>query len=579
MSITRFVQHVALLALVGAALLTGDCALAAQPLNIGSLQGLLSLDGHIDVLEDPDQSLSLDDVRAPANADRFVTLAGSSATFGFSPSAYWVRLALDNNSDESTTALLRQDYPLIDDLELWREDERGAWEVVETGDRRVFSSREIDHQQFIFRLSVPARSSRTVYLRYASGGSMNIGLSISDDTTLVGVLSREQLGYGIYFGGFIALLLYNLFLFIAVRDRAFFYYLLYLASYGTYFAIHNGLTFQFLWPDSPWWGNKSLVVLLSLSLFWGLAFSRNILSSERTSPRLDRVAAAIQWAAALGLLGAIILPYAQIVLVLALMSVLAPPVLIAMGAAGLFAGHRAARYFLLAWSTLLVGVIVYMLKTFGFLPHNFITQNGFQIGSLIEMALLSLALASRVNELQRDSVTDPLTGLFNRRSFDESLREEYARSGRYGQPLSLMLIDVDHFKTYNDNYGHQFGDDALRSVARVLRKSVRKTDRLCRYGGEEFVILMPATNAKEARVLAERQRELVDNHRLPRGALTISVGIATLMHESFESAAELVRAADDALYAAKKAGRNRVEIYTDQSVDSPKTTAPLAAGT
>ncbi|MEO1576908.1 MAG: 7TM diverse intracellular signaling domain-containing protein, partial [Pseudomonadota bacterium] len=351
---------------------------------VADLSGTLDLDAHIDILEDVHGDLSIDDVVHVEHSGRFEALRGRSPNFGFTGSTWWARVAFSNQSDTATTVLLRQDYPLIDELAFYSENSSGQRQVIETGDRRPFASRDIDHQHFIFRVPLQAGETRTVHLKFATGGSMNIGLSASTESTLLARIGREQLGYGLYYGGFLVLLFYNLFIFIAVRDRAFFYYLLYLASYGTYFAVHNGLTFQFLWPNSPWWGNKSLVVLLSLTLFWGIKFSRSILQSERTSPRIDRAAAGLQWLSALGLVGAIALPYAKIILPLAAISILVPPVLIAMGIAGLFAGHQAARYFLFAWSTLLVGVVVYMLKSFGILPHNFVTQNGFQIGALLE---------------------------------------------------------------------------------------------------------------------------------------------------------------------------------------------------
>ena len=281
-------------------------------------------------------------------------------------------------------------------------------------------------------------------------------------------------------------------------------------------------------------------------------FSRSILNSESLL-RVDRLAAAMQWVAVAGLAGALVLPYSQIILLLAALSALVPPVLIAMGTASRFS-PGIMRHDIFCWPG---------PRCSSVWPHTCLRASAccrtssrttvFR-SALIEMVLLSLALASRVRELQRHSVTDALTGIFNRRFFDDCLTEEYARGSRYGQALSLMLIDVDHFKTYNDTHGHQFGDDALRSVARQLRKTIRKTDRLCRYGGEEFVILMPATSANDARRLAERQREQVSKLRLARGAVTVSIGVATLPDVGIWSLPDLVEAADKALYTAKDSG-------------------------
>ena len=117
------------------------------------MSGSIDLDDHIAVLEDADQQLTFEAITAPAFQGRFVALDGASPNFGFSNAAWWVRLKLENDSRADVTTLLRQDYPLIDDLEFWSVDENGQWQVIKTGDRRVFSSRDVSHQQFIFRVT------------------------------------------------------------------------------------------------------------------------------------------------------------------------------------------------------------------------------------------------------------------------------------------------------------------------------------------------------------------------------------------------------------------------------------------
>lgn len=173
------------------------------------------------------------------------------------------------------------------------------------------------------------------------------------------------------------------------------------------------------------------------------------------------------------------------------------------------------------------------------------------------------ALAAANRELERLSQTDGLTGLVNRRQFDHALEREHARQQRTGSPLSVLMVDLDHFKFVNDHYGHAMGDDYLRAVARVLQGVVsRVTDVAARYGGEEFVCLLSDTSAEHARMLAEDIRRGVADLALPNalapGAqLTVSVGVATLAGGN-SSAAQLLAQADEQLYAAKHAGRDRV---------------------
>ena len=167
--------------------------------------------------------------------------------------------------------------------------------------------------------------------------------------------------------------------------------------------------------------------------------------------------------------------------------------------------------------------------------------------------------------LEALSMTDALTGVANRRSFDAVLSAEWKRACRSGDPLALILVDVDHFKAYNDTYGHQGGDACLRDVAGAMKQTVtRVSDLIARYGGEEFVVLLPSTSADQANQLAERLRGAVEEVGLPHRSssaaaiVTISVGVATVIPTLDAAPADLVRGADEALYRAKREGRNRV---------------------
>ncbi|MEA2180293.1 MAG: hypothetical protein QOG77_3590, partial [Solirubrobacteraceae bacterium] len=172
----------------------------------------------------------------------------------------------------------------------------------------------------------------------------------------------------------------------------------------------------------------------------------------------------------------------------------------------------------------------------------------------------------------RESVTDELTGLFNRRRFDEVLDTEVERAKRFGQSMALVLLDIDDFKLVNDTYGHQQGDVVLREVARVLRESCREIDEPARYGGEELAVVLPGTDLHGAYLLAERVRRGVDSLRLPLMVadgeihVTASLGVAALP-ESADEQEGLVAAADAAMYDAKRAGKNRaVRAQRDPSL-------------
>jgi diguanylate cyclase (GGDEF)-like protein len=180
-----------------------------------------------------------------------------------------------------------------------------------------------------------------------------------------------------------------------------------------------------------------------------------------------------------------------------------------------------------------------------------------QLAVLIDRA----ALQRKAGEFEQLSVTDALTGLLNRRYLEERLTEEIKRSNRHGFSMSFMMIDVDEFKSYNDNFSHPEGDKALKLVAQCLKDTLRGADIASRYGGEEFSILLPQTTAAEAAVIAERVRERVDRAQFPNRKVTVSIGVASCSHIDRCTASGIVKAADAALYEAKRHGKNIVRNY------------------
>jgi diguanylate cyclase (GGDEF)-like protein len=188
------------------------------------------------------------------------------------------------------------------------------------------------------------------------------------------------------------------------------------------------------------------------------------------------------------------------------------------------------------------------------------------ISPQIAVAVDRMTLQEKIGEFAQLSITDPLTGLLNRRYIEERLAEEINRAGRSSDPLSFLMLDVDEFKSYNDRFGHPAGDQALRIVGAILKETVRGADVAARYGGEEFSVLLPETSSTEAKVIAERIRARVEQTVFPDRKVTISIGIATLS-ETIRTAEELISAADKALYSAKGKGRNNVQIF-DSAIDA-----------
>jgi len=209
-----------------------------------------------------------------------------------------------------------------------------------------------------------------------------------------------------------------------------------------------------------------------------------------------------------------------------------------------------------AMAVLKEGVYDYINK-----PFN-IEEIKIVVGRAVERQLLIKAVKEK-EKYEKLSILDGLTEVYNRRHFDEMIVEEIERAKKYLSKLSLMMIDVDHFKNFNDSQGHQAGDWALKKIAQILAGCVRLTDHVFRYGGEEFTIILPETDKRKSLIVARRLRitvattKFLDKTALPTGHLTISIGIATYPEDA-KDANQLIAKADECLYHAKQMGRDRI---------------------
>ncbi len=185
----------------------------------------------------------------------------------------------------------------------------------------------------------------------------------------------------------------------------------------------------------------------------------------------------------------------------------------------------------------------------------------------VRIVALQKALLETNHRLEELSLTDGMTRVPNRRAFDGRLEDAFEHARRYERPLSLVVIDVDHFKAINDTHGHPAGDRVLRTVARILAESSRHSDFVARIGGEEFAVILPETALFEAMQFGEKLRCNIAVAPIATGAVTISIGVANMPHSRIHAPADLSRAADQALYRAKANGRNRVEMERRRDLD------------
>ncbi|HET8871963.1 MAG TPA: diguanylate cyclase [Aquabacterium sp.] len=574
----------------------------AEPLPLDPAHPMSRIGRHWAVLEDPSGRLSLTDVQ---RSSRWTEQLSADLNFGYSPSAFWLRAELSNTQTSQQEWILGLRYPLIDYLDVYFVEPDGQTLHHATGDRRPFGTRTIEDRNFFFPFQLGAGHRLTVYIRLQSQGSIQAPLTIQTPQAWRLSTAREHVLLGMYSGALLALLVYNLLLYISLRGRTYLYYVLYLASFGLAQMVFNGMAYQYLWPNWPDWGNRAAPFMMGLTGALLTQFGRDFLALKIHWPRADKVVRWTMTAFILVAFAGLWMDYTVPIRVGTLCTILSPALYLFVAAVMLRRGQRQAVYFLAAFGGLLVGVALAALQAYSVIGTSLLTEYGLQIGSVLEITLLSFALAHRLklaqeaNErmqlahaaeleervqqrtadldqamkeltdanarLQALTVRDALTGLHNRQYLNDRLPEVWRQALRWNQSLAVLMIDIDHFKQVNDRHGHAAGDQALRLVAQTLARLLgRPGDLAVRYGGEEFLVVLPQTNLAGAAHIAETIRQCVEGLEYQANdtevKLTVSIGVASCIPGPCTRIEDLLHTADQLLYQAKRDGRNRCAV-------------------
>jgi diguanylate cyclase (GGDEF)-like protein len=304
----------------------------------------------------------------------------------------------------------------------------------------------------------------------------------------------------------------------------------------------------------------------------GLLFANSFLNLEKYHQTLYKITKyMIFLIIGIALLSAMVGGYHMHVMLSIILVMLVSIYIFGMALFSWLTGNRSARFFLLGAASGLIGAVITALTVMSFIPYSYMTYKANDFGMFIDVVLLSLALADRMKITQeekriaeKEAKTDMVTGLFNRRAYNEICNMEYQRLVRNHRILSVVMFDIDHFKRINDTYGHDTGDIVLKNVAQIVESVIREYDYAFRIGGDEFLLLLPETNREQASLLAERIRKQIEDQKVVDKnnlilSLTASFGIAQY-NQNDASIETVTRKADEALYQAKKSGRNRVVV-------------------
>ena len=575
-------------------------------------RGSLSLGSEVFLLTDAERVLTIEAVRSEALAARFVPVAPmrGDINLGYSRAVHWLRVDVQapyfGTAPERRRWLLEIAHPALDRVEAYV-GERS--EPMIAGDRIPFASRPIAHRNLVFPVDLLPGEETTLFLRVESEGSLTIPLTLWDRTAFE---QHTQKTYGLlalYYGALAALLLYNLLLFLSIRDRRYLEYVLMLAGMFVGQLSYNGFGNQFLWPESTWWGHLALPAGMAFSGLFSALFTRSFLETRANAPWFDRILLGFGVLFSANIAITFTAPYLYAAASLTVLGILFSVTAVVGGTRCWMKRVPGAELYLLAWSMVLLGTIIISARYHAWLPTNVFTLYAMQIGSALEMLLLSFALASSINTLRRERTRaqnetlatqaqlvqtlqrseqilmqrvaqrtqelehanrqlqskqarlqhiahhDPLTGLANRLLLDERIEHGITRARRHNTRMAVLLADLDKFKPVNDELGHAAGDELLVAIAKRLRNLVRAEDTVARLGGDEFVLVLEEVfDIDDAtRVASGIEDELAKPFRIGERSVEIgvSVGFAFFPEDGTEAGA-LLQAADKSMYRLKQ---------------------------
>lgn len=544
----------------------------------------------------------------------------------------WIRFQVSNPTQSPVERLLEIDWIHLSEVDFYQQKADGNWLHHQAGLTRDKSVYYRDNPSYLFPIRLQPGESRQILIRVYSTFICFVPMTIWEEQAFTDFQKQHFIFYALAFGVLMAMMLYNASLYVFTRDRLFLFYSYYVLAVILYEISNTGIANYMIWGDSQWWRLNGYALSVYLCFLGVALFVRDFFSLDQKGGLERGNNTFFIVFCCLGILDQLLGTFLMRGFAGALIMLMCITLMIS-AIKNAINGDINARYFVVAWSALVGFTFLNIATIEGYFAKLELANYGQLLGFVVEMLLLSFALADRINreriqreqaqakaidlqknmvhereekiaaqeevlklqqqsneqleeqvkertqvleltmanlknvnsELSKLSVTDPLTQVNNRRYFDEVFDAELKRSERTQRPVTLILVDVDHFKQFNDSYGHLAGDDCLKMVAKALQRAVtRENDLVARFGGEEFAIVLPEVDESQAYTVAENIRRAIESiafvckgEKVPISASlgVVSVGGAK-QSEPRQTVSSIISAADEALYEAKNRGRN-----------------------
>ncbi|AYA75831.1 hypothetical protein DOE78_10485 [Bacillus sp. Y1] len=511
--------------------------------------------------------------------DKFIPIDQAKVSGDMSDATYWLKLTISSSFAFNKDFLLELKKPHLSTVTLYSLENKKLMEEETIGFSLPYDNRTIKHHNLVFPLRVQPETSSTYLLKIQSDSFFQAPVSIWDPNAFSSSNYEMQTLHGIFYGIMLAMIIYNSFLFLSLREISYLYYILFIIGFTLMQSIWDGFAFQWLWGDYPWWAMRSNSFFIVWTSLFSLQFAKHFLQLKTHAPLLYKVVSTFIIFCAVALVLPFVLNIRTATMVSTILASIAIIFILAIALKVRFTS-RESKYFFSAWSLLLVGVLLNICAAYQLLPLNAVTLYAPKIGILVEVMVLSLGLADKIKRItlekeqetrnvqtfKQSAMYDHLTNLLNRKYFLESSQETLSLGKGSNQQVSLMLIDIDHFKNINDTYGHTIGDQAIVFVANQIQKVCNNCGIVGRYGGEEFIVFLNQLDLHNASQIAE---ELIELHRrvpfmLENGHsiyLTLSIGLCSNDFQEYKNVNEMILHADHSLYYAKNNGRDQVAIY------------------